>query len=99
MTIAKIILASAAALTISSAALAQEYQRTGLIMKIDQANGRISLQHNQGGTVGAANAADMVDEYKIQNGLALIGLQAGDPVAYTEDKVGGVWTVTKIKKQ
>ena len=68
-------------------------------MKIDQANGRISLQHNQGGTVGAANAADMVDEYKIQNGLALNGLQAGDPVAYTEDQVRGVWTVTKIKKQ
>jgi Cu/Ag efflux protein CusF len=99
MSIAKFILASAAAIAISSAALAQEYQTTGKILKIDQASGKITLQHKQGGTVGAATTNNIVDEYKMQDGLKLNGLQVGDPVAFTEARIGDVWTVTKIQKQ
>jgi Cu/Ag efflux protein CusF len=99
MSIGKLVLASVAAISISSAALAQEFQTTGRIMKIDQASGKITLQHKQGGTVGAATTNNLVDEYKIQDGLKLNGLQVGDPVAYTEAQVDNVWTVTKIQKQ
>jgi Cu/Ag efflux protein CusF len=99
MTIAKIVLATAAAAIIGSIALAQESQTTGRIMQIDQANGKITLQHMPAGTVGAAGARDIVDEYKMKEGLALNGLQAGDPVIFNEAQVGGVWTVTKIQKQ
>jgi Cu/Ag efflux protein CusF len=100
MTIAKIILASAAAVVImSSGALAQEFQTTGQILKIDQASGKITLQHKQGGTTGSAAAKDLVDEYKIQDGLAYNALKPGDQVVYTEAQVEGVWTVTKIQKQ
>jgi Cu/Ag efflux protein CusF len=99
MSIAKIVLAGVAVVTIlGSAALAQTYQTTGRIMNIDQANGKITLQHKQAGTVGAAGAQEPVDVYKIQDGLKLNGLQIGDPVAFTESQIGGVWTVTNIQK-
>jgi Cu/Ag efflux protein CusF len=101
MAFAKITLASVAVLTvISSGALAQEDQTTGKIIKIDQANGKITLEHKGGGTVGAATAVkNPVDTYKIGDGLTLSALKVGDPVAFTEARIGGVWTVTKIQKQ
>ena len=98
MTIAKIILASAAAISIiSSGALAQGTQATGKIVKIDA--GKITLSHNIAGTVGAAAANTPVYTYNIQNGVTLNGLQAGDRVVWTEAQIGDVWTVTKIRKQ
>jgi len=100
MAVAKIVLASVAALTIvSSGAWAQQHQQTGRIIKIDQANGKITLQHMLVGTVGAAGAANPVDEYKIQDGLPLRDFKVGDQVDYTETRIGDVWTVTKIQKQ
>jgi Cu/Ag efflux protein CusF len=99
---ARIILASVAALSIiGSEALAQEGQTTGRIIKIDQANGLITLEHKQGGTVGAAGANNLVGTYNM-NGLTLNGLNSldvGDRVVFTEVQIGGVWTVTKIEKQ
>jgi Cu/Ag efflux protein CusF len=99
---ARIILASVAALSIiGSEALAQEDQTTGRIIKIDQANGLITLEHKQGGTVGAAGANNLVGTYNM-NGLTLNGLNSldvGDRVVFTEVQIGGVWTVTKIEKQ
>jgi len=100
MAVAKIVLAGVAALTIiSSGAWAQEHQQTGRIVKIDQANGKITLQHNLVGTVGAAGAASPTDEYKIQDGLAVRDFKVGDQVDFTETRVGDVWTVTKIQKK
>jgi Cu/Ag efflux protein CusF len=97
------ILANVAVLTIiGSAALAQEDQTTGRIIRIDQANGMITLQHRQGGTVGAVGADNLVDIYKMKDGLTLNGLnalEAGDRVVFTEAQIGGVRTVTKIEKQ
>jgi Cu/Ag efflux protein CusF len=99
MTIAKTILAGAAAIAIGSAALAQGAVTTGRILKIDAPNGKITLQHKQAGTVGAAAAKDLVDEYKIGEGLQVNAFKPGDQVVYNEAQVGGVWTVTKIQKK
>jgi Cu/Ag efflux protein CusF len=100
MAVMKITLASVAVLTmISSGALAQEDQTTGKVIKIDQANGKITLEHKQGGTVGAAAASNLVDTYKMGNGLMLSALKVGDPVVFTEARIGDVWTATKIQKQ
>jgi Cu/Ag efflux protein CusF len=100
MTIAKIIMASVAAISIiSSGALAQGEQARGQILKIDEANGKITLQHKLTGTVGAASANTAVYTYKIQDGVTVNGLQAGDQVVWTEAQKGDVWTVTKIQKQ
>src|ERR1700676_54270 len=65
MTLAKISLASAAAITIISwGALAQENQNKGRITQLDHINGKITLQHAPAGTVGAAGASSLVDDYK-----------------------------------
>ena len=99
MTPAKISLASAAAVTIISwGALAQENQNTGRITQFNHINGKITLQHAPAGTVGAVGASALVDEYKIQDGLAK-DLHAGDEVDFTAAQTGGVLTITKIQKK
>jgi Cu/Ag efflux protein CusF len=97
--ITKLVLASAAAFTLATAVYAQTYQTTGRIIKIDTANSKITLEHKQAGTVGAAAAKDLVDEYKLGKDLAIESFKPGDQVVYTESQVGGVWTVTRIQKQ
>ena len=100
MTLAKISLASAAAITIISwGALAQENQNKGRITQLDHINGKITLQHAPAGTVGAVGASSLVDEYKIQDGVASKDLHAGDEVDFTAAQIGGVWTITKIQKK
>jgi len=100
MTLAKISLASAAAITIISwGALAQENQNTGRITQFNHINGKITLQHAPAGTVGAVGASSLVDEYKIQDGVASKDLHAGDEVDFTAALIGGVLTITKIQKK
>jgi Cu/Ag efflux protein CusF len=100
MTLAKISLASAAAITIISwGALAQENQNKGRITQLDHINGKITLQHAPAGTVGAVGASSLVDEYKIQDGGASKDLHAGDEVDFTAAQIGGVLTITKIQKK
>jgi Cu/Ag efflux protein CusF len=97
MKIAKIILASAAAIVIiSSGALAQQ-ALTGSITKVDEAKGTITIQQTQSGTVGA-NTGGAAD-FKVQDGLLFNAVQAGDKVVFTATEVGGVKTITKLEKQ
>ena len=100
MTPAKISLASAAAITIISwGALAQENQNTGRITQFNHINGKITLQHAPAGTVGEVGASSLIDEYKIQDGVAPKDLHAGDEVDFTAAQIGGVLTITKIQKK
>lgn len=99
MTLMKIGLANAAAITIMSwGALAQENQNKGRITLLDHINGKITLQHAPAGTVGAVGASSLVDDYK-QDGIASKDLHAGDEVDFTAAQIGGVWTITKIQKK
>jgi Cu/Ag efflux protein CusF len=97
MTIAKIIWAGAAAMIISSAAWADE-ELIGRVIKMDPANGKITLEHRLAGTVGAAGGNTFVDEYSLQNDVAFKGLKVGDPVSFTASQIGGVWSVTRLQK-
>jgi len=101
MTTLRIILAAAMVFAISPVAWTQEYQTTGKILKIDQAGGKITLQHQQGGTtVGTtADAKLLVDEYQLGKGLPVTDFKPGDQVSYTETRLDGVWTVTRMQKQ
>jgi Cu/Ag efflux protein CusF len=102
MTLAKISLASAAAITILSwGAMAQENQNKGRITQLDHINGKITLQYAPTGTVGAVGAvgaSSLVNEYKIQDSLVK-DLHAGDEVDFTAAQIGGVLTITKIQKK
>ena len=99
MTIARIILAGTAALTLlSTAALAQQ-DLTGMITKIDRINGTITIQRTQEGTVGAASGG-AAEEFKAQSGVSLDVVHAGDNVNFTTtDAGGGMKTVTKLQRQ
>jgi Cu/Ag efflux protein CusF len=98
MRITRIILASAGAIAlISSGALAQQ-ALTGSITKIDEANGKITIQQTQSGTVGA-NTAGATEEFKVQDGLLFNAVQAGEKVIFTATEIDGVKTITKLQKQ
>jgi Cu/Ag efflux protein CusF len=95
----EIILAGAAALVIvSSGALAQQ-AATGSITKIDEANGKITIQPAQSGTVGANTGGAADNEFKVQDGLMFNSMKPGDKVTFTATDTGGVKTITKLEKQ
>jgi Cu/Ag efflux protein CusF len=98
MRIAKIILASAAAISIPmSAALAQQ-TGSGTVTKVDRLNRAIAIQQTQSGTVGA-NTGGATEEFKVQDGPMLDSLHAGDKVTFSAAEAGGVKTITKLQKQ
>ncbi len=98
MKIARIMLAATATIAvIGSAALAQQ-ARTGTVTKIDRIHGTVAIQQTQDGTVGA-NAGGATEEFKIQNGLSLDELHAGDKVTFSATETGGSKTITKLQKQ
>jgi len=98
MKIAKTILAGTAALTvICSAALAQQ-PLMGTITKLNRINGTIAIQPTQSGTVGA-NSGGAGEEYKVQEGLSLDTVHAGDKVTFSTTEKDGAKTITKLQKQ
>ncbi len=98
MKIAKILSAGAVALTlVSSAALAQQ-ALTGTITEINRISGTIAIKQTQSGTVGA-NTGGAAEEFKVQSGLSLDDLHAGDKVSFSAAQTGGTKTITKLQKQ
>ena len=97
MNIAKIMLAGTAALIVSSAALAQQ-ALNGTITGLNRINGTITIQQTQSGTVGA-NAGSAAQEFKVQDGLSLDDLHAGNRVTFSTTEKDGVKTITKLQKQ
>jgi hypothetical protein len=98
MKIARILSAGTVALAIlGSAALAQQ-PLTGMITGINRINGTIAIQRTQSGTVGA-NTGGAAEEFKVQGGLSLEDLHAGDKVSFAITETGGTKTVTKLQKQ
>jgi len=99
MRIARIVLASVAALSVfGSVTLAQQASTgTGTVTRIDRINGTIAIQPTQSGTVGA-NTGGAANEFKLQ-GASLEALHAGDKVTYSATEASGTRTITKIEKQ
>jgi Cu/Ag efflux protein CusF len=97
MKIANIIFTGAAALFIISAASAQQ-PRTGTITEINRINSTIAIRQTQSGTVGA-NTGGAAEEFKVQGGVSLDALHAGDKVNFSATEAGGTKTITKVQKQ
>jgi Cu/Ag efflux protein CusF len=96
MSISKLILATAVVI-ISSGALAQQ-SVTGTVAKVDETNGKVTIQQTQSGTVGTTTGG-AAEDFKVQDGLLFNALQPGDKVVFTATEVGGVKTITKLEKQ
>ena len=99
MKIAKIALASCAALTlIGSAAFAQQATTgTGMVTIIDRLNNTVAIRPPQDGTVGA-NTGGAAIAFGVK-GVSLENVHAGDRVKYTATELDGTKTITKIEKQ
>ena len=99
MKIAKIVLASCAALTLAgSAAFAQQATTgTGMVTVIDRLNDTVAIRPTQDGTVGANTGAAAI-EFKVK-GASLENVHAGDRVKYSVTETDGTKTITKIEKQ
>ena len=97
MRIAKMVLPIATIAMIGSSAMAQQAVN-GSITKVDGANGKITIQQTQSGTVGAT-AGGAGEDFKVQDGLMFNAFQVGDKVIFTATEIGGVKTITKLQKQ
>jgi Cu/Ag efflux protein CusF len=97
MKLARMVLATATIAMIGSSAMAQQAV-TGSITKVDEANGKITIQQTQSGTVGATTGG-AGEDFKIQEGLIFNAFQLGDKVVFTATDIGGVKTITKLQKQ
>jgi Cu/Ag efflux protein CusF len=81
----------------ASAALAQQ-ARTGTITELNRLNNTVSIKQTPSGTVGA-NSGGATEEFKVQGGVSLETLHAGDSVNFTVSEAGGAKTITKLQKQ
>jgi Cu/Ag efflux protein CusF len=99
MKIAKIVLASCAALTlVGSVGFAQQATTgTGMVTIIDRINGTIAIRPTQDGTVGA-NTGTAALEFRVK-GVSLEDVHAGDRVKYSATETDGAKILTKIEKQ
>jgi Copper binding periplasmic protein CusF len=95
MKIATIALIGTAAVTFS-AALAQQ-DLTGTITMIDRIDHNVVIQRPQNGTVGTSGGTG--EWLKVQAGLSLDNVHAGDRVSYAITETGGIKTVTKLERQ
>lgn len=98
MRIAGIALANAMALSVCMpAALAQDAVE-GMITRINRLNGTVAIQQIQSGTVGASTTA-AAEEFKVQDGVVLEQVHAGDRVTFTATDSGGVKTITRLERK
>ena len=98
MKLTKMILAGATIAMTGFSALAQQAV-TGSVIKIDEPNGKITIQETQTGTTGSNTGGGAAAEFKVQDGLLFNALQPGDRVTFTATDIGGVKTITNLKKQ
>jgi Cu/Ag efflux protein CusF len=96
MRTARIILATAMAVSVCMPAAMAQQTIEGMITKINRLNGTIAIQQTQSGTVGANTAAE---EFKVQDASLLEPLHAGDRVTFSVAESGGVKTITKLQRQ
>lgn len=85
---------AAAALALAAlGAQAQAYQ--GEVLKIDKAQGKITLRH---GELKGLDMPPMTMIFRVGNPALLDGVAVGDRVRFDAAKVGGSYTVTAISK-
>jgi Cu/Ag efflux protein CusF len=82
-----------------AASNASAQQIRGLIEKVDEPNGLITVQRIPESTVGSSSAAGSSDKFAVQDGLLFNALHKGDKVTFTAQEINGVKTITNLKKE
>ena len=98
MKLARIVSLGVAAVIVTSLSALAQQAHTGVITEINRLNNTIAIRQVQNGTVGA-NTPATSESFKLQSGISLDSLHAGDRVSYSANEAGGSKTITKINKQ
>jgi Copper binding periplasmic protein CusF len=98
MKVATLVSAGVAAVILTGSAAWGQQAHTGVITELNRLNNTVAIRQVQDGTVGA-NATGPSDTFKIQSGISLDALHAGDRVSYSVSEAGGTKTITKIDRQ
>ena len=94
---AKILLASAAAISVLTSAAFAEDNLAGTITRINRINNTIAIRQTPAGT--ASDDSDgPVREFKAKDGRMLEDVHAGDQVSFSTTGNDGVRTITKLEK-
>jgi Cu/Ag efflux protein CusF len=93
--LAKVVLASAMAISICLPAAVAQQGSEGTITGINRLNGTIAIQ--QSGTVGSASAP-AAEEFKVQDGKLLEDIHAGDRVTFSVSEGNGLKTITRLER-
>ena len=78
------------------AALAQSTMTDGLVIKIDQAAGKITIKHGPLKQFGMDEEMTMV--YRADDSAILKNIRVGDKIKFVADRANGQFTVTRIEK-
>jgi Cu(I)/Ag(I) efflux system periplasmic protein CusF len=81
---------------LANASLAQAPLADGKVVKIDQAAGKITIQHGPLKQFGMDEGMTMV--YRAADPAMLTAVKPGDKIRFVPDRVNGQFTVTKIEK-
>ncbi len=98
MKIIRLAIGCITALTLAATAASAQQMLKGSISKVDEANGRITIQLLPDGTVGSSSAGN-TEDFKLQDGLMYNALQSGDKVTFTAETINGAKTITKLQKE
>jgi len=98
MKTAKIVSLGVAAFAVVNSVASAEQARLGVITEINRLNNTIAIRQIQSGTVGA-NTGGASEQFKMQNGISLDALHAGDRVSFSVTEAGGTKAVSKIDRQ
>ena len=79
-----------------SIATAQSALVDGLVTKVDQAAGKITIRHGPLKKFDMEEGMTMV--FRVQDPAMLKAVKAGDKIKFDVDRVNGQFTVTKIEK-
>lgn len=85
----------AAGVAVSAAAFAQAAPTEGSVEKIDQAAGKITLNH---GAIKNLDMEAMKMVFRVKDAGMLNGLKVGQKIRFEADRVNGQITVTKIEQ-
>jgi Cu(I)/Ag(I) efflux system periplasmic protein CusF len=76
--------------------LAQSTMTDGLVIKIDQAAGKITIKHGPLKQFEMDEGMTMV--YRADDPAVLKNIRVGDKIKFVADRVNGQFTVTRIEK-
>ncbi len=86
-------LAQAATLMATSPAFAQSNEALGEVRKVDAPAAKITLKH---GEIKNLDMPPMTMTYRVKDKALLDGVQVGDKVRFTAEKIDGQYVVTML---